>query len=81
MSARGELVAHHEANVADLEPITACVWTDGRCQVRAGLLLAVHDAAEELFGGGYQRALWALQAHHCGPRPSMELQEGAEVSA
>jgi hypothetical protein len=69
----------HMANVA--EPITECVWKDGTCQVRSGLLMAVHDAQDQLIGGAYQRALWALAAHSCGPRPSMELQEGAQVGA
>ena len=67
--------------IAHLEPITACVWKDGDCQVRAGLLIAVHDAHDRPFGGSYHRAMCALEAHHCGPMPSMELQEGAEVSA
>ncbi len=64
-------IARHEANV------TECLWKDGVCQVRAGLLLAVHDSQN--VPSRYRTALRAWNAHSCGPMPSMELQEGAEV--
>ncbi|MEQ1573097.1 MAG: hypothetical protein ABL993_02515 [Vicinamibacterales bacterium] len=74
-----ETLRRHERDVESLAPVTECLWRDGQCQTRAGLLLAVHDAADQPFTGRYQRALWSLAAHSCGPRPSVDLQEGAQV--
>ena len=80
-----EVIARHEANV---EPITACVWRHNVCQTRNTLLMAVHDALAvmECWLSGhttnqYQRAMVALETHHCGPAPSIDLQGGAEVGA